>query len=132
MTPPLWVKPAIAAVALVGAFSAGWTVQGWRWAAADAERLEAEVKAKDDQLARQDEIATDYEQSREQGRVEAHTRETTIREIYRDVEVPADCEPEPDALRVLDQAVDAANQRAGQPGAAVPPASAEARAVPRS
>lgn len=129
---PPWVKPALYGTALVLAFSAGWTVQGWRWEAKQTAALDAQQKAHDRQLAKQNTVAAEYEADRETGRVEARTRETQIRRIYETVEVPAECEPGPDALRVLDQAVDSANQRTGQPDAAVPPASAEARAVPRS
>lgn len=112
---PPWVKPAIAAVALVGAFSAGWTVNGWRWEAKQADALREQQEAFNRQLAKQDDIATEYEQSRERGRVQARDRETQVRTIYETVEVPGECAA-PDSVRgVLSEAVASANTAAGQP-----------------
>lgn len=105
-----------ALAASVLAFGAGWTVQGWRWSAADAERLGAEVKAKDDQLAEQNDIATEYEKTSETARVEYITREGQVREIYREIEVPSNCAAPPAVRSVLEQAVTSANSATGQPG----------------
>lgn len=110
---PVWWKPALAAVALSGAFLGGWTVNGWRHEAKQADALREQQAAFQRQLAKQHEIAAEYEAEREAGRIEHHVRENTIREIYRDVPVSPDCEPPADALRVLDEAINAANQRPG-------------------
>lgn len=117
---PPWIYPTAAAALLAVGFAGGWTVQGWRMEAKQTAALEAQQKAFDRQLAKQNAAAAEYERDRETGRVEARTRETVIREIYRDVQVPAECEPGPDALRVLDAAVTSANQSAGKPDRAVP------------
>lgn len=120
---PPWLLPALGALALAGAFWGGWTVQGWRCGAKQTEALERAQKRFDAQLAKQNEEATEYEQDREQGRQDSRARETAIRTIYRDRIVLAECEPPADALRVLDDAIGAANARAaGEPGASVPAA----------
>lgn len=113
---PVWWKPALAAVALSGAFLGGWTVNGWRWEAKQADALREQQAAFQRQLAKQHDIATNYEQGRETARVEYVTREGQVREIYREVEVPAECAA-PDSVRsLLSEAVTSANSAPGQPG----------------
>jgi hypothetical protein len=118
---PVWVKPAIAAVALAGAFSAGWVVNGWRWEAKQAEALRDAQIAFHKQLAQQQDEAEQYEQSREQARQDHLAREEQVRIIYRDRVVDPGCEPPDDAKRVLDEALRDANARAaGEPRSAMP------------
>lgn len=114
---PPWVLALIAAVALAGAFSTGWKVQGWRCAAAQTKALKQAQAAFEKQLAEMNRKATEYENDREQAREDSLEREQVIRTVYRDRVVPAGCEPDPAAVRVLGDAVDAANARAsGEPG----------------
>lgn len=111
---PIWGYVAAGSLAL--GFVGGWTVQGWRWSAEDAKRLAAEVKAKDKQLARQNDIATQYEADRERVRVEYITREGQVREIFREIEVPSECAAPPAVRELLTEAVASANSAAREPG----------------
>lgn len=113
---PVWVKPALAAVALSGAFSAGWTVNGWRMAAKAEKALIAQQKAFERQLAKQHDISAEYETGRETARVEYITREGQVREIYREIEVPSSCAAPPAVRGVLAEAVTSANASPGESG----------------
>lgn len=102
---PPWVYLAGgAAIAAIG-FGLGWQVREWRCEAAEAKRLEARIKADDKARAKGDAAAVTYEGERAAIQQQAATSRTIIREVYRHVEVPADCEPPADALRVLDDAI---------------------------
>lgn len=104
---------------VVGAFG-GWQVRSWRCESQIA-RIEREaVEAREAYRAQMEAAATDYETFRagnEKAAVETRTR---IREIYRNVEVPADCALGADSVRLLDEARIRANQATGQSGSAVP------------
>jgi hypothetical protein len=113
---PPWVKPALAAAALIGTAGATWQVQEWRHTAKQADALRAQQKAFERQLAKQDDIATEYEAERETARVEYITREGQVREIYREVEVPSSCAAPPAVRGVLSEAVTSANSATGQSG----------------
>lgn len=114
MIVPPWVKPALYGTAAVLVFSAGWVTNGWRWEAKQTAALEAQQKAHDRQLAKQNDIASQYETRREQSRQEGIAREAEVRTIYRDVPVPAECAA-PDSVRdILAEAVTSANT--GEPG----------------
>lgn len=121
--PAPWVIYVAIAMSLGSAF-AGWTVRGWQ---CDAGKLEAVSEARDTERDMADVIddkAVTYETEREQTNVARETRTNTIREIYRDVPVPADCAPHPAALRVLQDGVAAANAAtSGQSGGELPAAS---------
>lgn len=114
---PPWVYGIAALLALSGAFYGGWTVQGWRCAAAQTKALrEAQIDF-EKQLDKLNEESSAYEQERETARVESRDRQERIRTVYRDVPVPAECEPPADVRSVLDDAIRDANARAaGQPG----------------
>lgn len=106
---PPWVRPALAAAALLGTAGATWQVQEWRHTARQADALRAQQKAFERQLAKANDISAEYETSREADRVETRTRETTLREIYRDVEVPANCGAPDSVRRLLSESVTSAN-----------------------
>lgn len=111
---PPWAWGAMALVALAIAFGSGFQVASWKCDAAKTAALEAQQKAFDRQLAKQNDIASQYETRREQARQEGIARETQVRTIYRDVPVRADCAA-PDSVRdILAEAVTSANT--GQPG----------------
>lgn len=120
MIPPQLLA-AGAAIAIVAGFLGGWTVRDWK---ADSDALEATqalIKAKDAGQAKVDAQAAKFEtfrQSLEPARTETRN---TLREIYRNVPVPADCALRPDALGVLENARQRANAAAsGQPSEPVP------------
>ncbi|WP_288806374.1 hypothetical protein [uncultured Novosphingobium sp.] len=118
--PVTWCLAGAGAAALLGAWG-GWTVNDWRHDSQALSNMEAAVKKLDAARAAIDRTATTYEQEKQDASIQSTVRESTIREIYKDRAVPADCAV-PDAARsVLDNAVDAANARAsGQPASAVP------------
>lgn len=118
---PPWAWAAIAVTLLAAAFGAGWKVRAWRCEAARIELVERQQKQFDRQLAQQQRESEAYERDQLQARDASRRRETEIRTIYRDVPVPAECEPPADVRSVLDDSVRAANARAaGQSGGTVP------------
>lgn len=106
-------------LALIAAFAAGWHVQGLRCDSKLAKIERQAVEARESLRAQMEAAATDYETFRAGNEAaETQTRER-IREIYRNVEVPADCALGPDAVRLLDEARIRANEATGQSGSAV-------------
>jgi hypothetical protein len=120
--PITWCLAVAGATALLGAWG-GWTVSDWRHDSKALKAVETAAKKLDAARAAVDRAATAYEQEKPIAAAQSSVRESTIREIYKDRPVPADCAV-PDAARsVLDNAVDAANARAaGQPAPALPAA----------
>lgn len=111
---PLLLYSAGAAL-VVGALG-GWTVRDWK-ADADALRVvEAANKAKGRMTVKVEQSSAKLEEVLAQLRpAEIETR-NTIREVYRNVEVPADCAVPPAGVRLLDDARVRANAAAsGEP-----------------
>jgi hypothetical protein len=104
---------------IVGAFG-GWQVRGWRCDAAMAKIEREAVAAQEAMRAQQEAAATEYEGFRAGNETAQVRTETKIREVYRNVPVPADCAVHPDAVRLLDDAREAANGAAsGEPDGTV-------------
>lgn len=118
---PPWAYAAAGLATLAVGFGAGWTVQGWRSDAAVLAGMKLAAKKTAELMVRTQGQATAYEQERPDAQADNRDRLSTIREIYRTIEVPGACAV-PDAARgVLEGAVARANSRAaGEPGAAVP------------
>lgn len=118
---PPWTWALAGAFVLAATFASGFKVASWKCDAAKAEEMARAQRRFDKRLETIREEARKYELDREAGRAESRDRQETIRTIYRDKVVPADCAA-PDAVRgLLDDAVRRANARAGgEPGAAVP------------
>jgi hypothetical protein len=119
MMNPILVYASIA-VATAG-FAGGWAVRSWK---ADAElkaSYERLIEEKDRMQTRVDAASAKYEAARaelEPGKIETRN---TIREIYRNVEVPAECAAPAVTVGVLQSARDRANAAAaGKPSAALP------------
>ena len=111
-----------AAVALAVGFAGAWQVQGWRWEAADAQRLRVEQRDRLRQMERADGAAVAHEQHRAGLRQAA---QIITREVERVVEVPlyrGEC-LDADGLQLIDRAL-GATADPGQPAPAVPAASA--------
>jgi hypothetical protein len=118
---PPWVYGAAALATIAVSFGAGWRVAAWRCEAARTEALEQQQEQFDRQLAQQQRESTEYERDRQTASVESRAREAEVRTIYRDIIVPAECEPPAGAVSVLNDAIRAANARAsGEPGGTVP------------
>ena len=110
MMVPLWAYAGAGAL-LVGAIS-GWTVRDWK---ADSELLEAENKAQAEYVAAVQMLADQslaYEALAQSIRASERTDRETIREIFRDVEVPTVCAAPDGAVGVLNNAVNRANAAA--------------------
>lgn len=108
------VAPYTWALALIGigaAFVGGWTVRDAFCDADKARVLEANARETARMQDTANEASTIYEQDRSQTYADATIRQETIRTIYRDREVPADCAVPDDARGVLSEAVSAANSR---------------------
>jgi len=100
---------------LAGAL-AGWTVRDWK---ADSDALEAENKAHAQFVAMSGALAEQslqYEYVAQQLRTAERRDRETIREIYREKPVPAECAADPRAVSLLSEAVARANAAAaGKP-----------------
>jgi hypothetical protein len=118
---PLWAYAG--AGALLTGTLAGWTVRDWK---ADSEALEAEEKAFKQYTALTQALADQslaLEYTVQSLRASERTDRETIREIYRDVQVSADCAVPDAAVSLLDNAVRRANAAAtGQPVSELPDA----------
>lgn len=127
--PISWCAGGALAAALLGGL-AGWTVRDWK---SDAEILAGLKKATqtvEDQRVVIDKAATAFDQHQQQNQSQSTTRESTIREIYRNVPVSSDCAAPAAVRSVLDNAVTSANARAaGQPPVGLPTPAASAPAA---
>lgn len=117
MTLPIWGYVGAGALA-VGLLS-GWTVRDWR-AESQMAAVQRELQeARNEQLARADQSAARYETQRADTQRAAIILPREVNRIYETVEVPASCEPSPDALRLLDRAISGADTT-GEPETALP------------
>lgn len=120
MMPKSLVLYASVATLLLGLFG-GWSVRDWK---ADADQLQEVQKRealKDKMQDKIDATASRYEQTRADNMAARVETTNTIREVYRNVEVPAACAAPAAVVGVLGRAVDRANdEAAGKPVAAVP------------
>lgn len=109
--------------ALLAGALAGWTVRDWK---ADSDALEAEKRAQTEYAAAVQALADQslaYEALAQSTRNAERRDRETIREIYRNVQVPASCAVPPAGVSVLDNAVRDANAATrGQPSGTVPDA----------
>jgi len=106
--------------AVVG-FAGGWTVRDWRCDAAAAAAMAKQAAAKEAADAAVAEEAFAYEDIRADVAEAATIERNTVREIYREFEVPADCAVLPAGRSLLEAArarVDAA--AGGEFGAELP------------
>ena len=119
--PPLWLYGGAGAL-LAGALG-GWTVRDWK---ADSDALKAEERAQREYVAVVQSLADQslaYEALAQSLRASERTDRETIRTIYRDKIVPAECAADPAVARVLSEALARTNAAAsGQPSSEVPPA----------
>lgn len=108
------------AAAFAAGVLCGWNIRDWR---ADSDALaqaNANANEHDRLQGRADDKADKLEAVLAEHRPAAAEAQTQIREIYRDVKVPADCAVPDAALGVLDEALRrAATEAAGQPGGPV-------------
>lgn len=118
MTLPLWAYAGAGSL-LAGAL-AGWTVRDWK---ADSDALEAEKLAQREYVAVVQSLADQslaYEALAQSLRTSERRDRETIREIYRDRQIPSECAADPRAVSLLSEAVARANAAAsGEPVSAL-------------
>lgn len=117
---PLWAYGVGGAALLAVGTAGGWTARDWK---ADSDTLAAKVaadKARDAAVKLAYDASASFEGERATIHVEAAEARSTVREIYKNVEVPADCVVDPAGVRLLDQAIEATGDAASKSGAAVP------------
>lgn len=103
---------------LIIGFVAGWIVNGWRLAAdSTTEKLSA-VQANADHFAeaskKVNEVATEHVRNTDELNKQIAELKKELAHAKKNHPVPADCKPDPDRLRILADAVTAANTAAGQ------------------
>ena len=111
----------IAAGAALISFTAGWTINGWRYKSREAKAIEQAYAARDAANAKANNLAADYEIVR--AALDDRSAETTtkIRTVYRDRKIPADCAIPAGAASLLNDARSSANAAiTGKPGSTVP------------
>lgn len=111
----------IVAVAAMLAFTAGWTVNGWRYKGREAKALEQAYAERDAANAKANGLAADYELI--ETALNEYNRDTAakVKVIYRDRKVSADCAVPAGAASLLDDARNNANAAiTGKPSNALP------------
>lgn len=108
--------------ALLLGLACGWTARDWKADSDELAAVEAAEKAKDAAVEAVRQSASNYEDIVAQLQpLEVETR-NTIHEVYRNVEVPADCAVSATGIRLLEQARLRANAAAaGEPVTGVRP-----------
>jgi len=120
---PPWAYAIAAGATIATSFGAGWMVKGWKVGAEQAASLKDAIADYQRTAATINGIAASNEQDEAKANEASHDRQTEIRTIYRTIEVPVACVPDPGAISLLGQAIADANARAGgQPIATLSPA----------
>lgn len=118
---PLPMLAGGAALAIAAGFLGGWTVRDWKADATQTKAFDVLIATNDRMQGKVDARAADFEALRQSIEPQRAEVRNTIKEIYRDVPVPADCALRPDALSVLENARLRANAAAtGEPVEPVP------------
>ena len=122
----------IGAGALLAGALGGWTVRDWK---ADSDALKAEKRAQTEYVAAVQMLADQslaYEALAQSLRASERTDRETIREVFRNVEVPSSCAAPAAVGSLLSEAVARANRAAaGEPVSPVPDAAVPARTADR-
>jgi hypothetical protein len=104
-----WIALAVGLGLVLASFGAGYKVRSWKCDAALLKVERANEKARAKMQAQVEASAAAYETDRSEAHVNSITRQETVRTIYRDRQVSADCAVPDVARSVLDDAVSAAN-----------------------
>ena len=111
---PIWAYIGGGAL-LMGAIG-GWTVRDWKADAAAKAAVEATAKLKDEMQEKMDLQATAYEVWRQGLEPQKIETRNTVREIYRDRKIPAQCAVPAGAISLLEAVRATANSAAsGEP-----------------
>ena len=111
-------KLLVAVVCTIVGFLWGWMANGWRLAAdSTTEKLSAVQAGADhfrDTTKMVNETATEHVRNTDELNKQIAELKKELAHAKKNYPVPADCRPDPDRLRVLKDAVTAANTAAGQ------------------
>ncbi len=103
---------------LIAGFTAGWMVNGWRMSAdSTTEKLSAVQSNADhfrDATKMINEESNQYVRKTYELKKEIDTLQKELADAKKNRPLPVECHPDPDRLRVLKDAVTAANTAAGQ------------------
>lgn len=113
------LKAGLAVIAIVGAFTAGWKVESWRWGAAETAVAEASIHAIEAETAKDNTASAALVQQEEKARVVTRTITKTVdriveKPVYRNVCLDAD------GLHAANDALAGKATTPGQPDGAVP------------
>lgn len=114
----LYTHIAAAAVALAIGFTGGWKTQGWRWDAADKQRIELEAKERQKQLDRANTASTTFEDKRATNETRYRTVTVTLEKVVERPVYLQSCMDD-DGLRSLNQQIIRAADP-GEPGIRLP------------
>lgn len=102
----------------VAAFTAGWVINGWRLSADSTTEKISAVQANADHFAdvskKVNASANEYLRNTEQLKKQITELKKELANAKKNNPLPADCRPDADRLRVLKDAVRAANSTTGQ------------------
>lgn len=111
-------KVKVAFFCLIVGFAAGWLVNGWRLSSSYMEEKAEVVQANADHFAdvskKVNDSANEYLRNTEQLEKRIAELKKELAHAKKNHPVPADCRPGADRLRILKDAVTAANTAAGQ------------------
>jgi hypothetical protein len=128
--PVTWCAIGGLGLAALGAWG-GWTINDWRHDSRALIALEDATKAANNAAKYMRDQGDQYEESKSGEQSRSTVREGTIREIYKDRPVPADCDVPAGVGSVLDDAIATANaRRTGEPGSGLSPDRRSAATVP--
>lgn len=114
----MWVYAATALVALAVGFGGGWKTQGWRWDAAEKQRIEQEAKERQKQLDRAHTASTTFENKRSTNETRYRTVTVTLEKVVEHPVYLQSCLDD-DGLRILNGQIARATDP-GQPGLKLP------------
>ena len=114
----VWWKVGIALALMVLSFSAGWIVNGWRLSSAHqtekAEAVQANADHFRDATKSINNSANEYLNNSGQMKTQIAVIKKELNDVQKTNPIPADCHPDADRLRIIKDAVTAANSAAVQ------------------
>lgn len=114
----LYTYVATGLIALAVGFGGGWKTQGWRWDAADKQRIEQEAKERQKQLDRAHTASTTFEGKRTANETQYRTVTVTLEKIVDRPVYVNQC-IDADGLRALNDQIARATDP-GQPSLKLP------------
>ena len=114
----LYTYAATALLAVVIGFTGGWKTQGWRWDAAEKQRIEVEAKERQKQLDRAHASSGVFEEKRTANETKYRTVTVTVKEFVDRPVYLNQC-MDADGLRVLNEQI-SGNPNPGKFGLRLP------------